>query len=298
MVLLLRPTEPEELRRALERATNWLAELGLKPEGGRFGEYARIINLLACRGESPRQVGRRRVLFTIRELLSLTIIHSAFGEADPPETIRAKLHHYVRGPAFPAQERQGTGGPLARNTGFEILFGALMRRTGYRVSFGGEGAHDLLATHPDAAWLVECKRSRSGARIRANVEKAAGQLALALPGLRHDPKPRPLIALSVSGVLNPRGELLVPDELSVRGRRFRQNTAREQLVGVKKAVDKTLRDVPGFPPVLCYALIPRAEGTLQLLIEALTADADAQALAGELLIAARRASHGPFEAFE
>lgn len=122
---------------------------------------------------------------------------------------KEKLRVGVGGPASPANEK--SGGANARDFLFELSTAAFFRARKIPVLVWTD--KDSLLRLGGCTLLVECKRPRSENKLYRSIKDATQQLIKQFGSYDREVMPRGLIALDISLITNPAGDVLTSDSI-------------------------------------------------------------------------------------
>lgn len=193
-------------------AMKWMTDLGIDLQVGRTSNYEKVIGYwkdayLTASIEEADQAFPDFVS-SLLEIVEFTRIHQALQGVAPLQLISVteKLKKAVNGPINAANETPKT--TAARNYLFEATVAAMAHRPARRVEAILNARSDTGIKIEGRKIWVECKRVTTEHALERNLRKACSQLQdtfKAEIGSGH----RGIIAMDVSKILNPKGELLV-----------------------------------------------------------------------------------------
>jgi len=179
--------------RDLEAAIVWLGSRGVRVENTRFDLGLREIHDILSTPDAPDDPKCLRVLEALESGGELIEVHRGLGGVDSKE-FRDRLKRFVKGTYFQREERPASSSNRARNTGFELFFGARLAQAKFGVCL--PAGRDLEVPMP--LIRIECKRPQNHRGVEGALKDARDQL------LDHDSSCPAInmIALSVGKVLH------------------------------------------------------------------------------------------------
>ncbi|MBR9910421.1 MAG: hypothetical protein GYB33_08740 [Gammaproteobacteria bacterium] len=176
-----------------EEAKQWLENLGVKIESGRFQSYKKLIvqSLRSGRFNSP-DTNNADTLWAIAELHDLLEISKYLRDVEH-EGIKNTLNWLKKGPSLLSGEPKDGGGIHGRNFTFELYASSRFLRAGLDVSYQSDA--DLNIVIANTLLHVECKRAVTENNLEGLIEKAIEQIDKSCEGNDTD---RGVIALSLS----------------------------------------------------------------------------------------------------
>lgn len=193
-------------------AMKWMANLGISIQSGRTSNYEKVIGYwkdayLTASIEEANQAFPDFVS-SLLEIVEFTRIHKALQDVSPLEltSVIEKLKKAVNGPVNIVSETQKS--TAARNFLFEASVAATAHRPARSVEAILNARSDTGIKIEGRKIWVECKRVTSEQALEGNLRKACSQLQETFKteiGSGH----RGIVAMDVSKILNPKGDLLV-----------------------------------------------------------------------------------------
>lgn len=176
-----------------EEAKQWLENLGVKIESGRFQSYKKLIvqSLRSGRFNSP-DTSNTDTLWAIAELHDLLEISKYLRDVEH-EGIENTLNWLKKGPSLLSSEPKDGGGIHGRNFTFELYMSSRFVRAGLDVSYQSDA--DLNIVIADTLLHIECKRAVTENNLKGLIGKAIEQIDKSCDGNDTD---RGVIALSLS----------------------------------------------------------------------------------------------------
>ena len=162
---------------ALEKATVWLDQIGIKIENTRFSEILELNRLIVEHQKQETlnnlidEYGNLKLWYALTEASSFIRIHEAFEEEKSHLHRRAKLKKMLGGPFLPWDEDQKENNIESRNTLFELETAAEIKKAGGKII----DFDDVDFIFKKTKFNVQCKRLHSEENIKYNIEKAADQ---------------------------------------------------------------------------------------------------------------------------
>ncbi|MBA4501694.1 hypothetical protein [Marinobacterium marinum] len=183
----------EDMLHDYDEAKQWLEELGIKIEAGRFQSYKKLIAQSLKRGKfnSP-DINDSDALWAVAELHDLLEISKYLHGVDH-EDIKNTLNWLKKGPPLLSGEPNDGGGIHGRNFTFELYASSRFLRAGLDVSYQSDA--DLNIFIANTLLHVECKRAVTENNLEGLIEKAIEQIDRSCEENDTD---RGLIALSLS----------------------------------------------------------------------------------------------------
>ncbi len=193
-------------------AMTWMISLGINLQTGRTSRYEKVMGYWkdAYRTASIEEANKAFPDFvsSLFEIVEFTRIHEALQNVPSREltSVIDKLKKAVNGPIDVASETPKS--TAARNFLFEASVAAMAHRPARNVEAILNARSDTGIKIEGRKIWVECKRVTSELTLEGNLRKACSQLQdtfEAESGSDH----RGVVAMDVSKILNPRGDLLV-----------------------------------------------------------------------------------------
>lgn len=193
-------------------SVEWMDKLGIKLSPGRTAHYEKVLKHWkdAYLSASPKEVSEALPDFVSSNLEVQDFIEVYESFRDEPlsrlGSIKDKLVKAVNGPVNAAEETPKS--TVARN----FLFEAVVAARGHRPIRGVEAIFDAksdtgISIDGKKLW-IECKRVTTAGAIESNVAKASKQAESTIKaqvGSGH----RGIVAIDVSKILNPKGQIFV-----------------------------------------------------------------------------------------
>jgi hypothetical protein len=197
----------KDLGPEFQDALEWLRQLRVRYEPGRFVTYEKAIDEVSTKGwwQVPAE-DRVATVTALYETHDLIYVRKAFANSVPHDSIRKRLQDFVKGPNSYADERSDSNSNRPRNFGFELIVLATLANAGLKLNFDTDS--DAAAHVEDSVLLFQGKRPQSalGTGLERNFERACEQLERKYEndeGGRY----RGLVAVDVTKVLNKNFEL-------------------------------------------------------------------------------------------
>ncbi|GAD22057.1 hypothetical protein [Acidovorax sp. MR-S7] len=190
----------------------WMASLGIDLQMGRTSNYEKVIGYwkdayLTASIEEANQAFPDFVS-SLLEIIEFTRIHQALQDVPQLQlkSVIEKLKKAVNGPVNAANETPKS--TAARNFLFEASVAAMVHRPDRSVEAILNARSDTGIKIEGRKIWVECKRVTTEQALEGNLRKACSQLQETFKteiGSGH----RGIVAMDVSKILNPKGDLLV-----------------------------------------------------------------------------------------
>ena len=202
----------EEIYEKISDAARWLTDHGLRVEPTRIGEYKRVFGkiLSLCKSGNFNDDEKRKyfpeyvnIVYEVQELVYIYNGLSPLITAD----LSSRFQMFVKGPASYTDENIMTSSNAARNIAFELLVSATLASAELKIDFGTNA--DLKIILGDYVIFVECKRPQYSHQLNSNIKGALSQLENRYKSHNDTNKPRGIIAISLTKILNPNRDILV-----------------------------------------------------------------------------------------
>jgi len=197
-----------EINEDVEKAADWLSDMGLSFLRTRIGEYTKNISILVDLHEKGNYEEMNRLYPTLVNSLyeagEWLTIYRGLGFLQN-QSLAKRLRDFLKGPEWFINEKSSSASNLPRNIAFELLIASGIATKGIEPDF---------TTHSDMAFpleskniLVECKRPQSLSAIEKNIKFAAKQLNRRFQS-NIRPNVRGIVAVDISKVSNPDFKIL------------------------------------------------------------------------------------------
>jgi len=199
-----------EVNKDVEKAAEWLSDMGLDFLITRIGEYRKNINLLVDLHEKGNYEEMNRLYPTLVNSLyeanEWIKIYRGLAFLKNQSLVK-KLHDFLKGPEWFIDEKTSSASNRPRNVAFELLIASSVATNGIQPDF---------ATHSDIAFplgrkniFIECKRPQSLSTIEKNIKSATKQLKRRFQSAIRS-NLRGIVAIDISKVSNPDFKMLEP----------------------------------------------------------------------------------------
>lgn len=197
-----------EINEDIEKAADWLNDMGLNFLKTRIGEYRKNVGILVDLHEKGNYEEMNRLYPTLvnslYEASEWMKIYRGLGFLQNQSLVK-KLRDFLKGPEWVIDEKISSASNRPRNIAFELLIASGIATNGIEPDF---------TTHSDIAFpleskniLVECKRPQSLSAIDKNIKLAAKQLKRRFQS-NIRPNVRGIVAVDISKVGNPDFKIL------------------------------------------------------------------------------------------
>ena len=202
----------EKMYDKISDAASWLTDHGLRVEPTRIGEYKRVFGEILSLYQSGKFKDDKKreyfpkyinIVFEVQELVYIYDGLSPLMTTD----LFSRFKLFVKGPASYTDENIQTSSNVARNIAFELLVSAKLASAGLIIDFGTKA--DLKFILGDLDIFVECKRPQYSHQLNSNIKGALSQLENRYKSHNGTNKPRGIIAISLTKVLNPKQDIFV-----------------------------------------------------------------------------------------
>ncbi len=217
----------------LDKAVDWLRDLGAVSSSSRIEGYRNDIHRLESLGEGKHAAS---VINSVQEAFDLILIYRAFHGRNS-RGVEERLKLIAKGPRYLVDERPRAASDRARNIEFELLMASRFVLAGFSVNL--ETETDIVLRFENYVLLAECKRPFGQTGLRRGVKDGCEQLSKRLRTLDLGSNPRGILIVSVSQLVNRDTSILkTNDENSANA--ALERLLQKFLLGVKSQLRKRL----------------------------------------------------------
>lgn len=166
-----------EVNEAVQKAADWLSNIGIDITETRMGEYRKNITLLVDLLKKDNRDDLNRLYPTMVNSLyeANEWINIYRGlEKVKSESLVAKLEELLKGPEWFIDENISSSSNRSRNTAFELIITSRIAARGIQLDFATPA--DLSFPLNAKKLIVECKRPQSASAVEKNIKTATKQL--------------------------------------------------------------------------------------------------------------------------
>lgn len=197
-----------EVNEAVQKAVDWLSNIGIDVTRTRMGEYRKNITLLVDLLKKDNRDDLNRLYPTMVNSLyeANEWINIYRGlEKVKSENLVAKLEELLKGPEWFIDENISSSSNRSRNTAFELIITSRIAARGIQPDFAT--LSDLAFSLNAKKLIVECKRPQSASAVEKNIKTASKQLKRRFQtSIKRNL--RGIVAIDISKVGNPSFKML------------------------------------------------------------------------------------------
>lgn len=197
-----------EVNEAVQKAVDWLSNIGIDVTRTRMGEYRKNITLLVDLLKKDNRDDLNRLYPTMVNSLyeANEWINIYRGlEKVKSENLVAKLEELLKGPEWFIDENISSSSNRSRNTAFELIITSRIAARGIQPDFAT--LSDLSFSLNAKKLIVECKRPQSASAVEKNIKTASKQLKRRFQtSIKRNL--RGIVAIDISKVGNPSFKML------------------------------------------------------------------------------------------